>query len=98
MKRKNQNQNLSKFIIYISYVLTITFLLLSHLWIKHSIGETELEISKMHENHINNLNIVKELQSNREFLMSENYINDYLKGQMSVVTPETLLIQVKAKE
>ena len=37
---------------------------------------------------------MKELQSNKEYLLSEKYINEFLGNKMSVVVPETLLIQV----
>ena len=98
MKRKKYNRNFSKFIIYISYVLTITFLGLSYIYIDNEIVKTNSEIGILHENYVSNLNIVKELQSNREYLMSERYISEYLNNQMSVITPETLLIQIKVKE
>ena len=94
MRRKRNNKNLSKFIIYILYITTITFLGLSSIYIKNEVIATSSEITKLNEVYVSNLNIVKELQSNKEYLLSEKYINEFLENKMSVVVPETLLIQV----
>tara|TARA_B100000676_G_C17627883_1_gene605064 strand:- start:306 stop:602 length:297 start_codon:yes stop_codon:yes gene_type:complete len=94
MRRKRNNKNLSKFIIYILYITTITFLGLSSIYIKNEVIATSSEITKLNEVYVSNLNIVKELQSNKEYLLSEKYINEFLGNKMSVVVPETLLIQV----
>ena len=94
MRRKRNNKNLSKFIIYILYITTITFLGLSSIYIKNEVVVTSSEITKLNEVYVSNLNIVKELQSNKEYLLSEKYINEFLGNKMSVVVPETLLIQV----
>ena len=93
-RRKRNNKNLSKFIIYILYITTITFLGLSSIYIKNEVIATSSEITKLNEVYVSNLNIVKELQGNKEYLLSEKYINEYLGNKMSVVVPETLLIQV----
>ena len=94
MRRKRNNKNLSKFVIYILYITTITFLGLSSIYIKNEVIATSSEITKLNEVYVSNLNIVKELQSNKEYLLSEKYINEFLGNKMSVVVPETLLIQV----
>ena len=94
MRRKRNNKNLSKFVIYILYITTITFLGLSSIYIKNEVIATSSEITKLNELYVSNLNIVKELQSNKEYLLSEKYINEFLGNKMSVVVPETLLIQV----
>ncbi len=95
MRRKRNNKNLSKFVIYILYITTITFLGLSSIYIKNEVIATSSEITKLNELYVSNLNIVKELQSNKEYLLSEKYINEFLGNKMSVVVPETLLIQVE---
>jgi len=95
MRRKRNNKNLSKFVIYILYITTITFLGLSSIYIKNEVIATSSEITKLNEVYVSNLNIVKELQSNKEYLLSEKYINEFLGNKMSVVVPETLLIQVE---
>ena len=94
MRRKRNNKNLSKFVIYVLYITTITFLGLSSIYIKNEVIATSSEITKLNEVYVSNLNIVKELQSNKEYLLSEKYINEFLGNKMSVVVPETLLIQV----
>ena len=81
-------------VIYILYITTITFLGLSSIYIKNEVIATSSEITKLNEVNVSNLNIVKELQSNKEYLLSEKYINEFLGNKMSVVVPETLLIQV----
>ena len=65
------------------------------LTIKNECIKTQLEIEKLHKLQISNSNIVKELQSNKEFLMSEEYISSYLLNEMTVAVPETLLIEIR---
>ena len=95
MSIKRYNQNFSKFIYYTFFIIIITILLLSKLTIKNECVKTQLAIENLHKLQISNSNIVKQLQSNKEFLMSEKYISEYLSNEMTVVTPETLLIEIR---
>ena len=95
MRKKKQNKNLSGFIVYISFIFTFTILGVSYIYIKEEIEKTQYEIEKLHAINISNINIVKELQSNKEFLMSEKYISNFLSQEMTVAVPETLIIEVE---
>mgnify|MGYP000184489284 CR=1 FL=1 len=95
MSIKRYNQNFSKFILYTFFIIIITILFLSKLTIKNECVKTQLAIENLHKLQISNSNIVKQLQSNKEFLMSEKYISEYLSNEMTVATPETLLIEIR---
>ena len=95
MIKKEYNKNFSKFIFYTLFIIICTILFLSKLTIKNECIKTQLEIEKLHKLQISNSNIVKELQSNKEFLMSEEYISSYLLNEMTVAVPETLLIEIR---
>ena len=95
MSKREYNKNFSKFIFYTFFIIITTLLFLSKLTIKHECVETQFEIEDLHKLQISNSNIVKELQSNKDFLMSEQYISEFLSNEMMVVAPETLIIYVK---
>ena len=95
MKKREYKQNFSKFIFYTFFIIIATILFLSKLTIKNECIKTQLEIENLYKLQISNSNIVKELQSNKDFLMSEKHISKYLSNEMVVVVPETLLIHVK---
>lgn len=95
MSKREYNQNFSKFIFYTFFIIITTFLILSKLTIKHECVKTQFEIEDLHKLQISNSNIVKELQSNKDFLMSEQYISEFLSNEMMVVAPETLIIYIK---
>ena len=95
MRKKEYNQNFSKFIFYTFFIISLTVIFLSKLTIKNECVKTQFEIENLHKLQISNSNIVKELQSNKEFLMSEEYIRNYLSNEMTVVVPETLLIEIR---
>ena len=95
MTKRNKKNNFSKFVQYSSLIILITSFFVSLLTIKNECISTQHNIEKLHRLNISNSNIVKELQSNKELLMSENYINSFLSDKMTVVTPETLVIYIK---
>ena len=95
MKIKNRNNNLSNFLFFTISILLATCFLIALLTIKNECLKTHEDIQQLHKLQTSSLNTVKELQSNKEFLMSEKYISNYLSGQMTVVVPETLIIEVE---
>ena len=95
MTKRNKKNNFSKFVQYSSLIILITSFFVSLLTIKNECISTQHNIEKLHRLNISNSNIVKELQSNKEFLMSEKYISNYLSEQMTVVVPETLIIEIE---
>ena len=44
---------------------------------------------------IKNTDIVKELQSTRDYLMSYEYVENYLSNKMVASIPETLIINIE---
>ena len=95
MSKREYKQNFSKFIFYTFFIIIITLIILSKLTIKNECVKTQLKIEDLHKLQISNSNILKELQRNKDFLMSEDHISNFLSNQMLVVAPETLLIHIK---
>ena len=89
------NKNLSNFIFYISTIVSITFFLIMLLTIKNECLKTQDDIEKLNKNYTSNLNIVKELQSNKEYFLSKEYIRSIVSDNMVSVAPETLMIYIK---
>ena len=61
------------------------------------LNEKEIEIIQLDKSIVYNTNIVKELQSKREYLLSESYISEALYNKMISVSPETLIIHINTK-
>ena len=61
---------------------------------KNEFIKTQGEIESLNNTYINNSGIVKELQSSRDYLMSHDYISNYLSDKMVVAVPETLIINI----
>ena len=64
---------------------------------KNEFIKTQGEIDSLNNTYINNSSIVKELQSSRDYLLSHEYISNYLSDIMVVAVPETLIINVEHK-
>lgn len=71
--------------------------LIMFLTLKNECTEKEIEILQLEKSIVYNTNIVKELQSKREYLLSESYISEALSKRMVSVAPETLLIHINTK-
>jgi len=94
MLNKNTN-NFSNFIFYITTIVSITFFFILLLTIKNECLKTQNDIEKLNKNYTSNLNIVKELQSNKEYHVSKEYIENMVSNNMVSIAPETLLIYIK---
>ena len=100
MKRRNQKKQSDSinFLFYTSIVITITVSFIILLTIKNECTTTQFNINQLNKIYSNNSNVVKELQSNKEYLISEKYINKILSNKMFSVAPETLLIKMNAEK
>ena len=95
--QKKQNDPIN-FLFYTSIIITITVSFIILLTIKNECTTTQFNIDQLNKIYSNNSNVVKELQSNKEYFMSEKYINEILSDKMFSVAPETLLIEINAKK
>ena len=91
---KKQNNNFINFMLYFSSILGITFFLLIYLTLKNEYKNNRNEISDLKKQKISNTIIVKELQSKKDYLLSEYHIINKLSNTMVAVTPETLIVNM----
>ena len=93
MKRIKNNNSLD-FIFYTSTIILLFIILILKISMKNEFIKTQGEIESLNNTYINNSGIVKELQSSRDYLMSHDYISNYLSDKMVVAVPETLIINI----
>ena len=97
MRNKNKKNSFLNFLFYSSIIFAITVSFIIFLTVKNECKTTEFEITKLKSEYSYNSNIVKELQSNKEYLISEKYINSLVSDYMTLTVPETLLININVK-
>jgi hypothetical protein len=90
-----KNNNLFKFIFYTLTVFSISSLFIAKTTIKNECIHTKSDITKLNNRFIANKDIVKQLQSKRDYLESHDYVEKYLSNKMIVAIPETLIINIK---
>ena len=95
---KKQNNNFINFMLYFSSILGITFFLLIYLTLKNEYKNNRNEISDLKKQKISNTIIVKELQSKKDYLLSEYHIVNKLSNKMVAVTPETLIVNMSIEQ
>ena len=83
------------FILYTISVVSITLFFILLLTTKNECLKTQNDIEQMNRQFTSNLNIVKELQSNKEYLSSKEHLKQLLANSMITVAPETLLIKIE---
>ena len=93
MKKKKKN-NLNLFVFFTTTIIIITSFFVTLLSVKNECLKTQHEISQLRKQYASNLDMVKELQSNKNYLMSEKNISEILGDKMVSVVPETLSIRV----
>ena len=96
--RKKESNNLINFILYFSYIISTTLFLLFFLTLKNECINNEIEIANLNKEKMHNTNIVKELQSKKEYLLSENHISNALSKKMIAVAPETLIVNINFEQ
>ena len=99
MKNKYKKENsFINFIFYLTTSIALTGSFIIFLTLKNECRGKEIEIIQLNKSIVYNTNIVKELQSRREYLLSESYISDALSNKMISVAPETLLIHINTNQ
>ena len=91
---KKRNNNSLDFIFYISTIILFFAIFLLKISMKNECIKTQEDIENLNNTFINNSSIVKELQSSRDYLLSHEYVSNYLSDKMVVAVPETLIINM----
>ena len=91
--KKSKNKNLDNFIIYIASIISITLFLISFLTIKNYCTKINNYILILDKSVTKNASIVKTLQSQKDYFLSEQYISQTVNN-MIVVAPEPEIIDI----
>ena len=94
MKKSNIFFN---FIFYTVTVIIFSSLFILKITVKNECISTQYDVENLNNMLIKNTDIIKELQSSRDYLMSYEYIENYLSNKMVAAVPETLIIDIKNK-
>ena len=92
--KKQKNNSFINFILYFSSIISVTVFLLFYLTLKNECLKNKNEINHLNNERIHNINIVKELQSKKESLLSEHHLINVLENKMIAVAPETLIVNM----
>ena len=95
MRHKNNKNNIKYFLFYLISTISATAFLLIFLTLKNECQQCRHEITQLNRKKVYNTNIVKELQSQKQYLMSEHHITNVLSTKMIAVAPETLSVYIK---
>ena len=93
-KRKKKNSNLNNFVIYTLSILSAGFFLICYLNIKNQCVKLNNDILNLKKTTIKNTSVVKELQSQKEYFLSEHYISSVVGEHMIAVVPEAEIIKL----
>ena len=93
-RRRIKNNTLHIFVIYTLSIISISFFLITFLTIKNQCSNLKNDISELKKATIKNTTIVKKLQSDKEFLSSEQYISSRVKDIMIAIAPEPEIINM----
>ena len=93
-RRQKKNNNLNNFIIYILSILSAGFFLICYLNIKNQCVKLNNDIVNLQKSTTKNTSIVKELQSQKEYFLSEHYISSIVGESMVAVVPESEIIKL----
>ena len=95
-KKRNikKNKNLSSFFIYLLIILGVSAFFISFLTIKNQCAKLANEITNIDKSITRNTSIVKKLQNEKSYYISEEYISNAVKEDMIVVAPEPEIIKI----
>ena len=93
-KRKQKNSNLNNFLMYTLSMLSAGFFLICYLNIKNQCVKINNDILNLKKETIKNTSVVKELQSQKEYFLSEHYISSIVGENMVAVVPEPEIIKL----
>ena len=93
-RRKKKNNNLNNFVIYTLSMLSAAFFLICYLNIKNQCIKLNNDIINLKKSTAKNTSIVKELQSQKEYFLSEHYISSVVGDHMIAVVPESEIVKL----
>ena len=94
MNKKRRDNNFINFIYYSSLIVLFTIILITFLTVKNQCIKTRSEIISMNKSVLKQTGIVKQLQSKKEYHLSEKHISEMINDKMKVATPESIIIIV----
>jgi len=94
-RRQKKNRNLNNFVIYTLSILSVGFFLICYLNIKNQCVKVNNDIINLKKSTVKNTSVVKELQSQKEYFLSEHYISSVVGDHMVAVVPESEIIKLK---
>ena len=97
-RRKKKNTNLNNFVIYTLSILSAGFFLICYLNVKNQCIKLNNDIINLKKSTTKNTSIVKELQSQKEYFLSEYYISSVIGNDMIAVVPESQIIKLKNEQ
>ena len=75
-------------------MILVSLFLICFLTIKNQCIKINSEITEMESSLIKNINIIKDLQKDREYYLSETYISKFMEDIMLVAIPEPEIINI----
>jgi hypothetical protein len=90
-----KNNNFFNFLFYTITVFSISCLFITKTTIRNECIDTKSSIENLNNRFIVNKDIVKQLQSKRDYLESHDYVEKYLSTKMIAAVPETLIINIE---
>ena len=97
-RRKKKNSNLNNFVIYTLSILSAGFFLICYLNIKNQCVKLNNDIINLSKSTAKNTSVVKELQSQKEYFLSEHYISSIVGEHMIAVVPESEIIKLENEQ
>ena len=91
---KNKQNNFINFMFYTTSIISFSIFLIIMLTLKNECRKNEEEILQLNNLKVYNTNIIKEMQSKKDFLLTEHNIKNALSNRMIAVVPETLLVKI----
>ena len=95
MRRTKKRNSFLNFTFYTISVLIISTIFILQISTKNESIKTQIEIEKLNNIYLSNIDIIKELQSSRDYFTSYEYISNYLSDRMIATVPETLIISIE---
>ena len=79
-------------------MLSVGFFLICYLNIKNQCVKLNNDIVNLQKSNAKNTSIVKELQSQKEYFLSEHYISSVVGESMIAVVPESEIIKLSNEQ
>ena len=99
MSKKNNINNLTNYMSYFFTILSVTVFLITFLTLKNECQKNKNEITLLKQKQIHYTDLVKELLSRKENLLSEEHILSKLSDMgMVAVAPETLQVFLRTEK